>query len=356
MPESVPMATFRKRNSGRWQAIVRKVGAPPESKAFATKAAAKRWAARIEHEIDEGRARGGNRPATGTLGALIERYEREIGAIKGFGRSKTSSLGLIKAGLGHVRLRDLSADHVIRFAHQRHADGAGAATVGVDLAYLRTMLKTARSLWQFATSERPVIEARDALRHVGLVGKSAERDRRVTEYELEALFAHWRAMPRLKLPMIDLVQFAIGSAMRLSEITRLAWIDLDTTGRLITVRQRKDPRRRVDQRVPLVDATGYDPLKIILDQPGGSERIFPLNERSIGTAFRRACKDCGIPDLRFHDLRHEATSRLFESGMPLEQVALISGHKTWANLRRYANLKPENVVKAASLPRGPRAT
>ncbi|MEP1612274.1 MAG: tyrosine-type recombinase/integrase [Roseobacter sp.] len=70
-------------------------------------------------------------------------------------------------------------------------------------------------------------------------------------------------------------------------------------------------------------------------------RIFPYNSRSVGTAFRRACVEVSIKDLHFHDLRHEGTSRLFEAGFAIEQVALVTGHKEWKMLRRYTHIRPE---------------
>jgi integrase len=63
----------------------------------------------------------------------------------------------------------------------------------------------------------------------------------------------------------------------------------------------------------------------------------------VGTAFRRACKKLKIENLHFHDLRHEATSRLFKAGLAIEQVALVTGHRDWKMLKRYANLRPENL-------------
>lgn len=63
----------------------------------------------------------------------------------------------------------------------------------------------------------------------------------------------------------------------------------------------------------------------------------------MGAAFRRACQELKIEDLHFHDLRHEGTSRLFEAGLSIERVALVTGHKDWRMLRRYTNLKPEDL-------------
>jgi site-specific recombinase XerD len=70
-------------------------------------------------------------------------------------------------------------------------------------------------------------------------------------------------------------------------------------------------------------------------------RVVPYNPRSVGTAFRRACVDACVKDLHFHDLRHEGTSRLFEVGLSIEQVALVTGHKDWKMLRRYTHIRPE---------------
>ncbi len=94
----------------------------------------------------------------------------------------------------------------------------------------------------------------------------------------------------------------------------------------------------------MLDVTGYDPRAIIEEQRScagnSSGRIFPYNGPSVGTAFRRQC--CAMnDDLHFHDLQHEGTSRLFEAGFSIEQVALVTGHKDWKMLRRYTHLRPE---------------
>ncbi len=76
--------------------------------------------------------------------------------------------------------------------------------------------------------------------------------------------------------------------------------------------------------------------------------MFPQKPRSIGTAFRRACIDLGIEDLHFHDLRHEGTSRLFEAGLKIQQVALVPGHKDWKKLKRFTHLNADSIVALAS--------
>ncbi|WP_033398000.1 tyrosine-type recombinase/integrase, partial [Arenimonas oryziterrae] len=70
---------------------------------------------------------------------------------------------------------------------------------------------------------------------------------------------------------------------------------------------------------------------------------FPFNPKSVSAAFTRATRYLGIADLHFHDLRHEATSRLFERGYSIQEVAQFTLHESWETLRRYTHLKPEDV-------------
>jgi len=135
--------------------------------------------------------------------------------------------------------------------------------------------------------------------------------------------------------------------MRQEEICRIEYSDFDANEKMLLVRDRKDPRRKNGnhQRIPLLSVTRYDGCALIEEQclfmGRRKGRIFPYNSRSVGTAFRRQCRELGIKDLHFHDLRHEGTSRLFEAGFSIEQVALVTGHKDWKMLRRYTHLKPE---------------
>lgn len=171
---------------------------------------------------------------------------------------------------------------------------------------------------------------------------------------MEALFEYFDNWTRLTFPMTRIVKFAIASAMRQNEICTIDWKDLDKRRKVIIVRDRKDPRLKDgnDQIVPLTDLSDYDAMALIEEQRQFSfsdkGRVFPYNGRPVGTAFRRACKACEIDDLVFHDLRHEGTSRLFEAGLTIERVALVTGHKDWKMLRRYTHLSPDMVFNKSS--------
>jgi integrase len=74
-------------------------------------------------------------------------------------------------------------------------------------------------------------------------------------------------------------------------------------------------------------------------------RVFPIGADAVTRAFDRACRKAGIEDLRFHDQRHEATSRLFEKGLNVMEVASVTGHKTLQMLKRYTHLRPEDIAR-----------
>jgi integrase len=172
-----------------------------------------------------------------------------------------------------------------------------------------------------------------------LVGKGHERDRRPTEDEIDALVGFFRSNDHQIIPVDRIMRFAIATAMRQDEISRVDWSDVDAGKRTLLIRDRKDPRQKQGnhQTIPLLSVSGYGAWEIQEEQQRGTGakngRVFPYNRRSVGTAFRRGCKKLGIEDLHFHDLRHDGTSRLFEVGFSIEQVALVTGHKDWKMLR-----------------------
>lgn len=156
--------------------------------------------------------------------------------------------------------------------------------------------------------------------------------------------------PRIFSDLIALHLDDLAQAMRQAEICRIEWSDVDMTKRTVTIRDRKDPRCKDGnhQIVPLLNSTDYAAWQIMLEQrilTRGLGRVFPYHSKSVGAAFRRSCNAIDIDDLCFHDLRHEGTSRLFEAGFSIQQVAMVTGHKDWRMLQRYTNLKPEDLHK-----------
>lgn len=335
------MASIRKRN-GSWVADIRRAGHKSVSKSFPTKSLASEWARKIETGMDASYYRDERSLNSITFGELITKYRLELEAVKPFGKNKDAVLTTLHAALGSCLMSKFTSERLIEYIAARRAAGAGGVTVGIDLTYISGVLKAARVVWKMPVDVAVVADARAHLAHLGVSSRSKERTRRPTTDELNQLAAFFVAKgTRQKVPMPDLIAFAVATAMRLGEIIRIRWDDLNETDRTVIIRDRKHPREKVgnDQEVPLL-ADAYD---IAARQPRTDARIFPVTEGTVSTIFPRACHRLGIKDLAFHDLRHEGVSRLFEQGYTIEQVALISGHRDWKMLARYTQIRARDI-------------
>jgi integrase len=350
------MATVQKRRN-KWRVQVRRDG-HNVSRTFHRKADADEWARDAERSIDKECDPSIRRVSRkDTFARLIDLHIDDMRAVnKPLRRSKDHTLRRLKDELGETPIAQLTREKLIQYGRDRAKAGAGPATLAVDISFVGTILTHAAAVHGLQVNTEAVRLARVALRRLGLVGSSKERDRRPTENELKRLFEHFDGNPRYTIPMTRIVKFAIATAMRLEEIFRIEWDTRDERTRTILVPDRKDPRKKDgnDQRVPLLAATGFDAWAMLEEQRDlrlNPPQCFPYNAKSAGTAFQRACKDLKIIDLHFHDLRHEATSRLFEAGLTIEQVPLVTGHKDWKMLKRYTQLRPEGLyAKLASRP------
>lgn len=342
------MAAFTKLNSGSWRAQVRRKGRYV-GETFVRLDDAKRWALDVERQIDRGETPSPARLARlKTFGDLVDLHVEDMCVVgKAPRRSKAATLDQLKRELGTCNMAALDRERLIRFGRDRAKQGAGPVTLGIDIGTIKLVLTHAAAVHGLPVRVDQVDLARVALKRLGLVGKGRERDRRPTQEELDRLIKFFDDNPRQITPVGRIIRFAVATAMRQDEIMRVRWSDVDSRTRMLLIRDRKDPREKKgnDQRIPLFAATGYDAWALVEEQrairSNADDRIFPYNGRSVGTVFHRACDTLGIEDLNFHDLRHEGTSRLFEAGLAIEQVALVTGHKDWKMLRRYTHLKPE---------------
>jgi integrase len=340
------MASILQMPSGRWRALVRK-GGHSECDTFDSQAAAKSWARRIEAQVDELKATGRMQPKGVSLGDLIDRYTREIHPIKPWGRSKTADLKRLKADIGHLPAGSLDHKQLFDYFIGLRKDGSGPVVIAGLVGYLVGVIETASSVWRLAVPVDTVTDVRDALKKLGMVRKSEHRDRRVSDAELEQVIPHLTRRVS-SIALADVVWFCLASAMRISEVTRLQWSDLNEDDKTIRIRARKHPtlKQTNDQIVPLLLVAGHDAFAIVQRQPKREARIFPANSRTVSDYFTQAVTDSGLEDLHLHDLRHESISRLFEAGFRIEQVALVSGHRDWGQLKRYTHIKAVDLHRA----------
>jgi integrase len=323
----------------KWQARIRKPGFPSTSANFATLLDAKEWAAETETAMNKKKFKDKRAFKDLTFGKLVDQHFEKEKLSRPFGKTKKANLTRIKRMLGDVLLPALTFDRLITFVEDREVQGAGGVTIGMDVAEIANVLRSCNKAYKCDFDPKLFTEVREYMAENGLDPKSKHRDRRPTEKELTMLKKHFNQKDRQQIPMSTIIDFAVASAMRASEITRIKWSDVDFNKKTVIIRDRKHPKRKRDQVVPLLGKA----WEIVLAQPRTDDCIFPYEAKTFSTIFPRARKACGIVDLRFHDLRHEAASRLFERGYDIPRVALVTGHMDWKMLERYTQLRPEDL-------------
>ena len=350
------MATIRARKQSdgttRYTAIVRirkrKTIIYQEYKTFALRTAAISWAKHREVELEKPGSLYRAQHGTPTLAELIRWYIDTFETISGWQRSKQTHLEFLERhAIGKANALTLTPAMLIDHVRSRRANGAGPATVINDLVWIGVVLRAAKNVREFPVRPEITQEASSACRELRLIGKPRRRARRPTSDELGRLREYFASRDRrAQIPMQAMVDFAIASARREAEICRLEWRDNDAATRTGLVRDAKHPTSKDGNHRRFK----YTPeaWAIAANQPRTSGYIFPYDPKSVGAAFTRACHVLGIEDLRFHDLRHEATSQLFERGYQIHEVAQFTLHESWNELKRYTNLKPERVRELRS--------
>ncbi len=320
------MASIRKRN-GKWQVQVRRTVHGSASRTFAYRKDALAWARTTEADLESGR--GKTRAITHTtLGKLLTRYRDEVVVHKRARATETRRIDrLLRDSLSRVSLSSLDATTLAAFRDRRVRDGV--RTCRYDLTLIRHALHIARTEWGYALSANPV----DCLRKPPL---PPSRERRLNQGEFAALR---RAASRGTNPWIwPMAELAIETAMRRGELLALRRADVDGKTAIAFLAQTKNGTCR---RVPLSPRA----LDILDALPSDTPLVFPVTPSAARQAWDRICKRAGISGLHFHDLRHEAISRLFEAGLNVPEVALISGHRTPSQLFRYTQMRVQTVQR-----------
>ena len=289
------------------------------------------WAKRRETEL----------AAPGVLDSLSHRVTvREVLAwylafSSKAGRSKVSTIVYLQSQpIAGMDATKLTVEDLLDHAQDRKASGAMPPTILQDFIWLRLAMNGYRLAKDAPVAAQAVEDATSLLRGAKAIGAGKRRTRRPTLDEMNRIMAHLTCRDgRARLPMSEIVLFALFSARRQEEICRVRWEDMD--GDRILVRDMKHPRQVRDSWVFLTD----EAKAVIQRQPRTDARIFPYESKSVSAAFIRACKFLAIQDLRFHDLRHEAASWLFERGWDIPRVAGVTGHQSWSSLQIYTHIR-----------------
>ncbi len=332
------MATFRRRGK-RWQAIIRRVDLKA-SKSFDRLVDAKSWATARERDADLGHLPG---KMNGTLAPLIDRYERELWKDKRWGANKAYELGVLKRDLG-ARLLDTFTGAAL-LAYVRGL-AVAPSTAANRLSYLKEVLRAAKDLWSLPVPLAAVEDAITSGRRHGVLGKSQSRDRRVTADELAAIVSFAKDREG-RIDLAAVVRVLSVMPLRLGELVKIGWDDAVPERRSVILRGRKHPdirEKEKAQEVPLITFGGVDTYDLVFDRPRYMDSPFPYNPPSVSAAFTDTALKLGIKDLHLHDLRAHAISSLLEGGLPIPQVALLSGHRNWKILaKHYSRIDPATV-------------
>ena len=333
----------------KWRAQVRRKDHKPETRTFKTKKEAEKWARALEAGIDAGS--GPTLSASTRLGHLIAEYRkmRQDGGREIDPTTNTAyMLKHLADDLGPERVCDLTPARLVKWASTRKAEGAGPYTINMELSCLGTTLRHAGS---FLGVQVPDVAglARPTLMHLQLIGGGVRRTRRPTEDELQAVLAYVEARDKVAA---EAMRVAAVTGLRRSElVTKLRWDRLDEKRRAALIVQRKHPRQLLarDEWVPMLG----DAWAIVQRQARTDDRVFPVTPEKITDLFTAACKACGIPNLRLHDLRHLASSRLQELGFDDVERMAVLGHQSVAMNARYTHATPEHLhqkFEAATTP------
>jgi integrase len=305
-----------------------------ESKTFDRYKAAEAWNRRREAELAEPGALETAQVDDPSLAKVIERYVED--STKGVRRTKAQVLRAIAAAdIGQMRASQIDSPAIVQFIQGLDVL---PQTAGNYLSHLTAVFRVARPAWGYPLREQEIDDARTVLKKLGATGRSRQRTRRPTREELDRIMAYYEEMEkreRAAIPMQKLIVFAMYSTRRQEEITRITWEDYERDR--VLVRDMKHPGQKVGNNT-WCDLPP-EAARVIESMPRGEGPIFPYNYRSISSSFTRACAFLVIADLRFHDLRHEGTSRLFEMGWNIPHVAAVTGHRSWVSLRRYTHLR-----------------
>ena len=351
----------------RYRAVIRidREGYPPfsQSRTFSKRALAAAWIKKREAEIEANPDVMLNREAKSMrLQDVIIKYIDELG--DQFGRTHNKSLLLIsKLPIAAKQISSLRREDYTAFADGRLSgkyEGLtpiAPATLNGDMIGLRSVLKQAKLAWGLNVNLAEFEDAMLGLKHSRKVSASKQRNRTPTSAELQSLTTYfYTKFSRHKsyYPMHLIIWLAIYTARRQDELTRLRLADYNEGWWL--VRDAKSPQGSIGNHintkvgvkaVGVVNALLDDKMRDTLKRSNklwDSELLLPLNGKTISTRFTEACKMLAIEDLHFHDLRHEAATRLSEQGFTVPQMQQVTGHESWSSLQRYVSVTPRKTV------------
>jgi integrase len=322
------MASLRKRNE-RWEARVRRTGQPTQTKTFTLKSDATQWARETELALERGLLNSRPQSFSMSLQEAAERYLNEVALYHKGGQVERYRLTKLVKSLGKPKLlNSILASDVATLKTQRLLE-VSSSTVRRELNLLSSLFEIAKHEWGGTTLVNPVTAVKRP-------PDSLPRDRRLTPCEKDRLLSEAKRSGNTTLHIAIVI--ALETAMRQGEILKLKWLDVDFNKRQIIVRDTKNGSNRV-----VAMSSSLKGHLTAVQKP--TDCLFEITSSGLQQAFKRLVRQLQMHDLRFHDLRHEAISSLFEMGLSVPEVQLMSGHRTLDQLMRYSHARIDEIKR-----------
>lgn len=301
------MATIDQRGNS-WRVQIRTKGQPVVCRSFSSLEAARAWAAETEGV-----------PTFTTLASALEHYRATVSPSKKGGRIEAYRIGKLlrehisSLSLTSIRPKDIA---IWRDEHSHMSPN----TIKAFICIISQVYKTAKTEWGMDQLINPTTGVR---RPRSLPG----RNRILFQEEEARLLSHCAHIQ-------SVVLWAIETGMRRGEL--LAVTRDQIRGRSIQLGDTKTGKPR---SVPL-SKRAYE----ILQSLPKEGRLFPISKHSVNDRWKIACRKAGIADLRFHDLRHTAVTRMLNKHLSVLEVMSITGHTAEAMLARYSHFVVDDLA------------
>lgn len=345
------MATITARRNAEggligWQAKVRKRGWPSQSKTFSRKADAERWARQVELEIERGVFNATSDAERITFSELAKRFASEYAPNHYRKRDDNKEawrfqIARLEEFLGDYALSAIDQRLVASYRDERLNPASDRKWRIVGESTVRKELYLLSAVFEFAEKECGLSLPRgNPVSKVRKPSEGAPRDRRLTNSEWAALE---KQCEKSRNPwLLPALRFAAETAMRQAEMLSLTWNSVDMGRRMLLLGDPSRIKNSEARGVPLSTKA----LKILEGLPREGELVFPVKRAALHYVFNGAVKRAKITDFTWHDIRHEALSRLAERGdMTILELAAVSGHKTLQMLKRYTHLETQRLAE-----------
>ena len=301
-------------------------------KTFQTRTEAKKWGRAMERKLDVGDYSDYTEASKLTLRDLLKRYisENKHRAKKDWKMEGYRTAYILKDSISDTNCLRLSTKQLSEFRNRR-LSSVSSSTFNKDLSFISAVIQVAINDWGIYFPSNPC-------RSMKREKEPQPRTRVLEDNEQKELLEACSLVSNIYLK--PMVQFSIETAIRQGELLKIRYKNINTTNRTVLL---TDTKNGEDRTIPLSEKA----FLILQSQPRQFDgKVFPMTRNQVKHFWKQALKKTNITGFRWHDLRRHACTLLFEKGLSVPEVQLMSGHKDpKILLNTYTKLDPRKLVK-----------